>query len=100
MSETNKRVNVLKEGLSADFLKDLGFKVIKDDGQYGEAHDIKTNGMTVLNWNREGHWCTYFGEKLEPNISISIKKDGGTRYAFNGYIFDEKELEYLLKRTW
>lgn len=90
----------LKEGLSKEYLESLGFKVVKDDGQYGEAKDIRTNGMTIINWNREGHGVTYFGEKLEPNISVGIKKDGGTRTIFNGYIFDESELEYLLKRTY
>jgi len=91
---------VITEGLSAEYLKSLGFKVVKDDGQYGEAVDIRANGMTILNWNREGRGVTYFGEKLEPNIGLTIKKDGGTRTAFNGYIFDEKELEYILKRTY
>lgn len=91
---------ILKEGLSKEYLKSIGFKVTKDDGQYGEAKEIRTNGMTVLHWNREGHSVTYFGEKLEPNIAISLGKDGGTRTAFSGYIFDEKELEYILKRTY
>lgn len=86
--------------LSKPFLKELGFKTVKDDGQYGQAKCIRANGMTTIAWNRKGRSCTYFGEKLEPNIAIEIRKDGGTRAAFNGYIFNERELEYLLKRTW
>ncbi len=86
--------------LSKTFMKELGFKTIKDDGIYGQAKDIRTNGMTVIEWNREGRTCTYFGDKLNPNIALSIKKDGGTRNAFNGYIFNERELKDLLIRTW
>jgi hypothetical protein len=86
--------------LSKTFMKEIGFKTVKDDGQYGEAKDIRTNGMTVINWNREGRGCTYFGEKLDENIAISIGKDGGTRMAFNGYIFNQNEIKDILKRTW
>lgn len=84
-----------------DFLKTIGFKVIKDDGQYGEAHCIRANGMTQLNWNRKGHSCTYFGDKLDPNVSVglTIKKDGGSRTAFNGYVFDREQLELMIKLT-
>ncbi len=86
--------------LSKPFMKELGFRTTKDDGQYGQAKCIRTNGMTTIAWNREGRHCTYFGEKLEPNISVEIRKDCGTRLAFNGYIFNERELKDILKRTW
>ena len=86
--------------LSKSFMKELGFKTTKDDGVYGEAIDIRTNGMTVSNWNREGHSCTYFGETLKPNISIQIRKDSGSRTVFNGYIFYQDKLKDLLELTW
>lgn len=86
--------------LSKEFMKELGFKTTKDDGQYGQAKCIKTNGMTVIYWNREGRSCTYFGEKLEKNIAIEIRKDADTRTAFNGYIFCQSDLKDILKRTW
>jgi len=86
--------------LSKEFMSKVGFKTTSDDGVYGEAICVRTNGMTVINWNREGRNCTYFGEKLEPNIAVTIKKDGGTRTAFNGYIFREDQLGDLLKMTW
>jgi len=94
-----------------DFIKEniekLGFKLIKyeestwDKGVfYGVAHDIKANGMTQLQWCSGGHSCTYFGDKLEKNISIGVKKDGGTRHAFNGYVFTLEDFERVLKLTW
>lgn len=89
-----------KISLSKEFMEKIGFKTTSDDGIYGEAIDIRTNGMTKINWNREGRNKTYFGEKLEPNIAVEIRKDGGTRIAFNGYIFHQGDLRDLLKMTW
>lgn len=85
--------------LGMDYLDSLGFKTVKDDGQYGEAIEKRTNGMTIINWNREGAHCTYFGDKLEKNIYVCVKKDGGTRTVFNGYIFNERELSFILDRV-
>lgn len=85
---------------SKTFMKEIGFRTTKDDGKYGEAKCIRTNGMTKIAWNREGRSCTYFGDKLTPNISVEIRKDGGTRLAFNGYIFYENQLKDILKLTW
>ncbi len=83
-----------------DFLKTIGFKREETKEPYGKAVDIRTNGMTQIFWNTEGHSCTYFGEKLEQNISFAIKKDGGTRYAFNGYVFSQEDVVKLLNLTW
>lgn len=92
----------MKDFITDELLLELGFKKVKAVGepQYGKAIDIKTNGMTVLTWNTEGHSCTYFGEKLEANISLGIGKDGGTRTTFNGYVFNEDDLRKVLKLTW
>ena len=78
----------------------IGFTITKDDGQYGKAIHTKTSGMTVINWNREGHSCTYFGERLDDNVSVTIYKDGGTRTAFAGYVFTKEDLLTTLKLTW
>ncbi len=83
-----------------EYMKSIGFKVTEDDGQYGKAIDIRTNGMTHIGWNRKGHSCTYFGEPLEKNCSVGIRKDADTRYVFNGYIYNREQLELLLKLTW
>lgn len=89
------------------FLEEIGFTLTKEyRGNfppyqiYGEAKDIRTGGMTVLNWNEEGASCTYFGEKLEPNIWLGIGKDGGTRTAFNGYVFTQDDVRRILNLTW
>lgn len=82
------------------YMKSIGFKVTKDDGTYGEAKCIRTNGMTTINWNREGHSMTYFGDKLNKNVSVGIKKDAGTRTAFSGYIYSREQLELILNLTW
>lgn len=92
--------NYCEISFSKEFMKELGFKTVKDDGVYGKAIDIKTNGMTVIYWNREGRSCTYFGEKLEKNIAVEIRKDADTRTAFNGYIFNQYDIRELLKQTW
>lgn len=85
-----------------EFLSQIGFKRVETSGQpqYGKAIDIRTNGMTVLTWNNEGHSCTYFGEKLNSNVALGIGKDGGTRTAFNGYVFNPQQVKDLIKLTW
>lgn len=90
-----------------EFLKEIGFKLVKEEKSkypphqiYGEAIDVRTNGMTVINWNEEGAGCTYFGEKLEPNTWVYVGKDGGTRAAFNGYVFTQDDMRKVLQLTW
>lgn len=56
--------------------------------------------MTVLEWNNDGPSSTYFGEPLEDNVYLSIGKDGNTRKVFNGYVFSQEDVKFLLSRTW
>lgn len=86
--------------LNEEHLTEIGFKLVKEEDGYGEAIDKRTNGMTVIKWNRQGAFCTYFGDKLDKNIYVSIMKDAGTRTAFNGYVFSKDEFNLLLKLTW
>lgn len=88
-----------------EFLDEIGFTLISESPStfapyeiYGKAKD-KT-GMTLIEWCESGHSCTYFGEKLEENISVGILKDGGTRFAFNGYVFNQDDIRRILKLTW
>jgi hypothetical protein len=87
-----------------EFLKEIGFKLVyekiseyKPNLPYGYAVD--RCGMTHIYWNESGHGVTYFGDPLEPNISMSIRKDADTRYAFNGYVFNQDDVRKLLKLT-
>lgn len=84
-----------------EFLESICFKrvVVSGEPQYGKAIDKRTNGMTVLYWNNEGSSMTYFGEKLEKNVTLGIRKDADTRYVFNGYVFSQDEVRLLLKLT-
>lgn len=66
---------------------------------YGRAIDKKMMGMTVLQWNTEGHSVDYFGKPLPPNVSFAILKDGGTRFAFNGYVFSQEDVRRLINLT-
>jgi len=92
--------------ITEELLKELGFNLIslkkshhsKSEDLYGKAVD--KFGMTYIYWNTGGHSVTYFGEKLEPNIGVSIKKDGDTRTAFNGYCFNVYDFKRVLKLTW
>lgn len=93
--------------ITTELLAEIGFELIKYKESeyqagifYGEADHIRGGGMTKLNWCTGGHSVTYFGDKLNPNISISIKKDGGTRHAFNGYVFSPGDLRRVLELTW
>lgn len=65
---------------------------------YGKALD--RTGMTEITWCTKGHGVTYFGKKLKDNISVGIGKDGGTRYAFNGYCFTKEDFIKVLNLTW
>lgn len=86
-----------KQWFNKDFLKENNFKLTKDDGQYGYAESIKPNGYTTLEFNRKGIGLSYSGIKLEPNIAIGLKLDGGTRTVFNGIIYSEKDFIKILK---
>lgn len=88
-----------------EFLDEIGFTLVFEKQSefkpyqiYGCAKD--KIGLTHLYWNEDGHSCTYFGEKLEKNTSLSIRKDADTRYVFNGYVFTQDDVRLLLKLTW
>ena len=96
----------MKEEIFTDeFLKEIGFTLIekkksefKPHHIYGKAKD--RTGMTIIQWNEEGHSCTYFGDKLEANASVGVLKDAGTRTAFNGYVFTQDDMRKVLSLTW
>jgi len=88
-----------------EFLKEIGFTLtekkesqFKPHSIYGKAQD--RIGLTILQWCEEGHSCTYFGDKLEPNTSLGILKDGGTRTVFNGYVYTQDDVRKILSLTW
>jgi len=90
--------------INAEFLKELGYTIIKQKESvfkpfciYGTAKD--KIGYTIIHWNTEGSSCTYFGEKLNTNINMRILKDGGTRTVFSGYIFCQEDLIKILSLT-
>ncbi len=95
-----------KEIFTDEFLKEIGFKLVSRKNsqfipfqEYGKAVDIRTSGLTTIYWNNDGHSCTYFGDKLEDNITFNVKKDADTRTVFNGYVFNEEEVKLILKLT-
>ena len=88
-----------------EFLKEIGFTLTEKKKSefkpypiYGKAKD--RIGLTILQWCDEGHSCTYFGDKLEPNTSLGILKDGGTRTVFNGYVYTQDDVRKILSLTW
>ena len=99
-----EKLDVKVKIFTPEFLKEIGFNLVHETKSeyrpfmyYGRAKD--KIGMTHILWNEEGHSCTYFGDKLEPNTSVEIRKDGDTRTAFNGYVFSQDEVRLLLKLT-
>lgn len=86
--------------ITEEFLDEIGFRLTSLERGYGKAVDKRTNGMTILQWNVEGHSCTYFGDKLKPNVAFGIKKDGGTRTAFSGYIYNREDIKRVVELTW
>ncbi len=88
-----------------EFIKEIGFVLVYEKNSefppyqiYGFIKD--RTGMTHIQWNEDGHSCTYFGVPLEQNVSMEIKKDAGTRTAFNGYVFNQDDVRNLLRLTW
>lgn len=79
-----------------DFLKEIGFEVTEDNGQYGKAVSIRPKGKILLSWNRDGANCDYFGTP-EPrkNAFFGIQEDGGTRSTFNGIVYTREQIELL-----
>lgn len=96
----------MKDFITKRLLSQLGFKLVSykksefstREVMYGYA--IDRTGMTTINWATDGHSVTYFGEPLADNIGVCIKKDGGTRTAFNGYCFNESDFRKVLQLTW
>jgi hypothetical protein len=86
-----------------EFLKEIGFTFVETASTksrpdiYGCAKD--KIGLTHLYWNNEGAGVTYFGDKLDPNTYLTIKKDAETRTVFNGYVFTQDDVRQLLKLT-
>lgn len=86
-----------------EFLKEIGFKPEESEStksnpeQYGKAKD--KIGLTHLYWNNEGRSVTYFGDKLEPNVHMTLRKDADTRSVFVGYVFSQDDVRKILKLT-
>lgn len=100
MSFEEWQKNAPEDFFDKEFIESLGFEVIKDDGQYGEAV-CKRSCMINIHWNRQGHHMTYFGDSInEYNCSFSVMKDGKTRTVFSGYVFSKDDIERILKMTW
>lgn len=84
-----------------EFLKEINFILISEKTSeykpfqiYGSAKD--QIGMTYIYWNEDGPSCTYFGEPLEPSNYMEVRKDGDTRTAFNGYVFNQDDVRKVL----
>ena len=95
------KVKIFTEG----FLKEIGFTLVFEEPSKFAPHNIYGKakgriGLTHISWNEEGHSCTYFGDKLEPNTSITIYKDAETRKVFNGYVFTQDDVRKILSLTW
>ena len=97
----------MEDFITNELLEELGFTLVSYEQSefnldvfFGKAESKSPRGMTLITWSTGGHSCTYFGEKLRPNISVGIKKDGGTRTAFNGYCFNEEDFRKVLQLTW
>lgn len=96
----------MKDFITTEVLSSLEFHLTKYEESdwkigvfYGTAESLFPKGMTIINWNTRGCSCTYNGDKLQPNIAISVMKDGGTRTVFNGYIFNEEQLKTIINLT-
>lgn len=89
-----------------EFLEEIGLNYnvkrktseFKPHQIYGKCTD--RTGMTTMEWNEEGPTMTYFGVHIMPAMYVGVKKDGGTRTAFSGYIHTQEDLKTILKLTW
>ena len=98
-----------------DFLEEIGFAPVteyenedfegnkttyKVSHPYGRAIDKRGN-MTILTWNLNGPSITYYKEPVEKGaIYFEVRKDGGGRVAFNGYVWTQEEVRTVLNFTW
>lgn len=87
-----------------EFIKEIQFVLVSEKVSEYKPHEIYGTikdriGMTYIHWNEQGHHCTYFGTPLEPNTSVTVRKDGDTRTAFNGYVFTQDDVRQILKLT-
>lgn len=94
-----KKPYKLADVFDKDYLNDLGFKLIKFDGQCGIAKSKKAGGKCVISFNLEGISCDYFGNKVEENVAVGISEDWGTRTVFNGMIRTREQLQMIVELT-
>ncbi|MFT6125817.1 MAG: hypothetical protein ACJAVA_000259 [Flavobacteriaceae bacterium] len=93
-----------------DFIKEVledpstfgGFKIISYKEHKGRWYGVAQDriNLTKISWSTWGHSCTYFGKKLDKNISVGIRKDADTRYVFNGYCYTKEDFIKVLNLTW
>ena len=93
-----------KQIFTSKFLALIGFILIHETKSkydcysvYGQAKD--KIGMTIISWNDEGLSCDYYGNLLNPNTTITIEKDGGTRTVFSGYVYTQEDVQKILSLT-
>mgnify|MGYP001615981581 CR=1 FL=1 len=94
----------MKDLITQELLTELGLTLVsleeskhRADVFYGKA--IGKGGMEELTWNTSGAHCTYSGVILPANVDVCLKKDGGTRTAFNGYVFTQDDLRKVIQLT-
>lgn len=82
-----------------EFMKSIGFEVIKDNGQYGEAHSIIPKGKIIINFNRDYAYDYLTRNPVPESNFVGIKEDGGTRIVFSGFITSKEDLKFILSKT-
>jgi len=91
----------MEDFFKKEFLLSLGFKVTEDNGQYGKAESIRPKGKILLSWNREGTNINYFGDPMPggKNSFFGVEEDGGTRTGFNGIVYSEDDVKFIVDRV-
>lgn len=101
----------MKPIFTKEFLDSIGFedksvpstynrKILMDGEpvlEYGVASSKIPKNMNVIEWCNTGFRVNYFGEALEPNISVRIGSDGNTRTLFSGIIYTEQDFREILR---
>ncbi len=89
----------MEDPFNKEYIESLGYKVINEDGVYGQAESINPKGKKILSWNREGRKIDYFGNPIEFGILFGIRDDGNTRTTFSGIVRTKEQIKLLIELT-
>lgn len=101
-----KEIEVYRpEWIEPEHLQKLGYRLLSDKDGYlkyessWESKALHRKGRTFEQLLGDGKRIIYFNLTYQPQDSLvfcGIEEDGGTRTVYNGVLFNDEQLEFIL----